>query len=195
MSDDQTLAVYAKRARDYAKLQPDAPFETLTAFIARLPEGARVLDLGCGPGHDSGHMAQAGLVVEALDASPEMVALARASHGVDARQGRFDDLDAEARYHGIWASFSLLHAPRADMPHHLAAVARALKPGGLLGLSLKEGTGEGRDRLGRFYTFYTEDDLRALLADVGLTLRDVTRGAGRGLDGSASTWISVLAHD
>ena len=195
MSDDRTLAVYAKRARDYANLQPDAPFETLSAFIARLPEGARVLDLGCGPGHDSGHMAKAGLAVEALDASPEMVALARASHGVDAWQGRFDDLDAHARYDGIWASFSLLHAPRADMPRHLAAIARALKPGGLLGLSLKEGTGEGRDRLGRFYTFYTEDDLRALLADVGLTIRDVTRGEGRGLDGSASTWISVLAHD
>ena len=124
-----------------------------------------------------------------------MRALARASHGVDARQGHFDDLDAHARYDGIWASFSLLHAPRADMPRHLAAIARALKPGGLLGLSLKEGTGEGRDRLGRFYTFYTEDDLRALLADVGLTIRDVTRGEGRGLDGSASTWISVLAHD
>ncbi|WP_370073911.1 class I SAM-dependent DNA methyltransferase [Salipiger bermudensis] len=195
MSDDRTLAVYAKRARDYANLQPDAPFETLSAFIARLPEGARVLDLGCGPGHDSGHMAKAGLAVEALDASPEMVALARASHGVDARQGRFDDLDAHARYDGIWASFSLLHAPRAAMPRHLAAIVRALKPGGLLGLSLKEGTGEGRDRLGRFYTFYTEDDLRALLADVGLTIRDVTRGEGRGLDGSASTWISVLAHD
>ncbi|MBR9893953.1 class I SAM-dependent methyltransferase [bacterium] len=195
MSDDRTLAVYAKRAQDYANLQPDAPFETLSTFIARLPEGARVLDLGCGPGHDSGHMAKAGLAVEALDASPEMVALARASHGVDARQGHFDDLDAHARYDGIWASFSLLHAPRADMPRHLAAIARALKPGGLLGLSLKEGTGEGRDRLGRFYTFYTEDDLRALLADVGLTIRDVTRGEGRGLDGSASTWISVLAHD
>ncbi|EAU44135.1 class I SAM-dependent DNA methyltransferase [Salipiger bermudensis] len=195
MSDDRTLAVYAKRAQDYANLQPDAPFETLSTFIARLPEGARVLDLGCGPGHDSGHMAKAGLAVEALDASPEMVALARASHGVDARQGHFDDLDAHARYDGIWASFSLLHAPRADMPRHLAAIARALKPGGLLGLSLKEGTGEGRDRLGRFYTFYIEDDLRALLADVGLTIRDVTRGEGRGLDGSASTWISVLAHD
>ena len=195
MSDDRTLAVYSKRAQDYANLQPDAPFETLSTFIARLPEGARVLDLGCGPGHDSGHMAKAGLAVEALDASPEMVALARASHGVDARQGHFDDLDAHARYDGIWASFSLLHAPRADMPRHLAAIARALKPGGLLGLSLKEGTGEGRDRLGRFYTFYTEDDLRALLADVGLTIRDVTRGEGRGLDGSASTWISVLAHD
>ena len=41
MSDDQTLAVYARRARDYAKLQPDAPFETLSTFVARLPEGAR----------------------------------------------------------------------------------------------------------------------------------------------------------
>lgn len=70
-----------------------------------------------------------------------------------------------------------------------------LAPGGRLGPSPKHATCEGRNQPGRFYTLYTEDDLRALLVDVGLTLRDVTRGTGRGLDGGASTWISVLAHD
>ena len=59
MTDDETQRVYAEKALDYEKLQPDAPFPSLRAFIARLPEGAEVLDLGCGPGHDSQHMARA----------------------------------------------------------------------------------------------------------------------------------------
>ena len=80
------------------------------------------------------------------------------------------------------------------MPLHLAAIARALKPGGLLGLTLKEGTGESRDRLGRFYTYYTEDELRALLGAARLEVAQVTRGESRGLDGTTSQWISVSAH-
>lgn len=195
MTDDRTQQVYANRARDYADMQPEVPFPSLRAFIAALPDGARVLDLGCGPGHDSAHMAKAGLIVDAMDASPEMIALANARPGVTARVARFDELDAVAQYGGIWASFSLLHAPRADMPRHLAAIARALKPQGLLGLSLKQGTGEARDSLGRFYTYYTEDELRTLLTDAGLIVASVTHGEGRGLDGTTAPWISVIAHD
>ncbi|SDF36870.1 Methyltransferase domain-containing protein [Salipiger thiooxidans] len=194
MTDDETQRVYAEKALDYEKLQPDDPFPSLRAFIARLPEGAEVLDLGCGPGHDSQHMARAGLRVDALDASPEMIRLANARPGVTARLGTFDDLDAQDRYDGIWAAFSLLHAPRDAIPRHLAAIARALRPGGVLGLMLKEGTGEARDRLGRFYTYYAEPELRALLAEAGLTVDGLSRGEGRGLDGSPSQWISVAAH-
>ena len=46
---------------------------------------------------------------------------------------------------GFGASYSLLHAPRAEMPRHLAAIARALRPDGVLSLTLKEGQGEARD--------------------------------------------------
>lgn len=194
MSDDETLRVYEARAAEYAEMAGKGPYPTLGAFMAALPEGAHVLDFGCGPGLDAAHMAAQGFTVEALDASAEMVRLATARPGVSARQGSFDDLTAESAYDGLWASFSLLHAPRADMPCHLAAIARALKPGGLLGLTLKEGTGEQRDRLGRFYTYYTEAELRSLLAAAGLTVTQVTRGSGTGLDGTASDWISVTAH-
>ncbi|WP_353473710.1 class I SAM-dependent methyltransferase [Salipiger sp. H15] len=194
MTDEETLRVYAARARDYEAMAEGKVFPTLPAFLAALPTGGRVLDLGCGPGLEAAHMARAGFVVEAMDAAPEMVALAAARPGVDAWQASFDELTAEHRYDGIWAAFSLLHAPRADMPRHLAAIARALKPGGRLGLTLKEGQGEARDRLGRFYSYYSEPELRHLLAGAGLSVTSVTRGAGSGLDGTVSPWLSVLAH-
>jgi SAM-dependent methyltransferase len=50
---------------------------------ARDPAGQTALDLGCGTGEDALRLMQAGVRVHAIDASPEMVRIAR-SRGVDA---------------------------------------------------------------------------------------------------------------
>ncbi len=195
MTDRETIAVYDSRAGDYAKLEPsNTPSDTLATFIAALPKGARVLDLGCGPGTSARHMVRAGCVVDALDASAEMIGLASAIEGVTARQASFDDISGAAIYDGVWANFSLLHAPRADMSRHLAAIHSALKPGGLFHIAVKEGTGEGRDALGRHYTYYTEPDLTALLESAGFSVGPYRRGRDKGLSGTDDNWISVTAH-
>lgn len=195
MTDRETIAVYDARAGDYAKLESShTPSDTLATFISALPEGARVLDLGCGPGTSARHMVQAGCVVDALDASAEMIGLASAIEGVTARQASFDDISGRAIYDGVWANFSLLHAPRAHMPKHLAAIHTALKPGGLFHLAVKEGTGEGRDALGRHYTYFTEPDLTALLESAGFSVGPYRRGRDKGLSGTDDNWISVTAH-
>lgn len=139
MTDPETIRIYDSRAADYAALTDGhtAGSPVLRDFIAACPPGGRVLDLGCGPGTAAGLMAAAGLQVDALDASAEMVALARAHPGVSARQATFDEVTGTALYDGIWASFSLLHAPRSDMPRHLAALKEALTPGGLFHIGLK----------------------------------------------------------
>lgn len=192
--DPATLAVYAAQAAAYAaRRHKDEDTPALTRFMAALPPGARVLDLGCGSGHAAARMQTAGLRPEASDASPQMVALAQAA-GVDARVETFDRLSAEAAYDGIWANFSLLHAPRAAFPGHLAAIARALVPGGVLHIGMKTGTGEGRDRLGRFYTYYPADHLADLLAAAGLAEFSRHAGSGTGFDGAAYSWVILLAR-
>jgi hypothetical protein len=45
-------------------------------------------------------------------------------------------------FDGIWASFSLLHTPKAEHSRHIGAMARALRPGGYLYLGMKLGEGE-----------------------------------------------------
>ncbi|MBF9034857.1 methyltransferase domain-containing protein [Rhodobacterales bacterium HKCCE2091] len=194
MADAETLAVYDSRAADYADLpMTETQVRALDRFLDGLAPPARILDLGCGPGIHAARMAAAGHVVTGIDASPGFVAAARA-RGVDARLGTFDDLSESAAYDAAWASFSLLHAPRADMPRHLAALRRALKPGGRLFLGLKTGTGEGRDALGRFYTFYAEDELRALLDAAGFRIDRTETGAEAGLAGSVDPFILVEAR-
>ena len=194
MGDAETLAVYDAKAGDYAALTDrDRPGIHLSAFIKALPRGGRVLDLGCGPGQSAADMVAAGLNVEAWDASPEMARLGREAFGLEVKVRQFEALDADQHFDGIFANFSLLHAPKAEMPDHLSRIAAALKPGGLFHIGMKTGTGEHRDGLGRFYAYYEDAELTGLLNTVGLRVTDRAFGNDMGLDGTEAPWIIMRA--
>lgn len=193
--DPETLAVYQARADDYAAMvHSDKSGRFLTRFLERLPDGARVLDLGCGPGIAAAQMRDAGFDVDPVDATPAMVALARSRHDLPARLGDFDEPLDPASYHGVWANFSLLHAPRAALPRYLDAIQRALKPGGLFHIGMKLGSGEERDTLGRFYCYHGRDDLARLLAEAGFHILFEDTLIETGLSGVAAPGISILTR-
>lgn len=193
--DAETLAAYQARAEDYATMvQSDKPGRVLARFIERLPPGARVLDLGCGPGHAAALMRAAGLDVDPVDASPAMIAIARDRHALPARLGGFDDPLVAAAYHAVWANFSLLHAPRAALPRHLDAIERALKPGGLFHIGMKLGVGEDRDAFGRFYCYHSRDELAGLLSAAGFTILFEDTRTEAGLSGVPAPGITILAR-
>ncbi len=193
--DDETLRVYGEKAEEYRAMMADAPRDPLLeTFIAALPARSHVLDLGCGPGMAAARMAVAGHAVDATDATPAMIALARQHPGVNAWLATFDDLTGSDIYDGIWANFSLLHAPRAAMPGHLATLRALLKPGGLFHIGMKAGSGEFRDSLGRLYSYYTEQELSDLIRDAGLTPFSSARGEDIGLSGEMAPWVAISAH-
>ncbi|MBT5929178.1 MAG: class I SAM-dependent methyltransferase [Rhodobacteraceae bacterium] len=196
MTDKETLRVYDAKAADYAKLIGSDTKENpyLERFIARLPTGGRVLDLGCGPGLAATRMANAGLQVDAMDGSAEMVAMAAQHDGVTAWQATFDQITGTDIYDGIWANFCLLHASKEAMPHHLAAMVTALKPGGAFHIGMKLGSGSQRDAIGRLYSYYSEPELITLLGAAGLTAGETDHGRTVGLDGTEADWIVVAAH-
>lgn len=193
-ADRETIAVYDTRSHDYAARHNGRSAEPgLVDFLATLPEGAHLLDLGCGTGDSAHRFLKQGFTVDAVDASPAMISRAR-ELGVAARLATFDEIDAVALYDGIWASYSLLHAPRAEMSGHLARLHRALKPGGRFHIGMKLGTGEQRDTLGRLYVYYSEAELVALLVQAGFTVtaRETRRDVG--LDGTAYQGIWIQAN-
>ena len=194
-TDARTVAVYDAKAAEYETcFSSDRPDRHLRTFIEAMPKGARVLDLGCGPANASAFMRAARLRPDPVDASSEMVALANERHAIGARLATFDDIDARAVYDGVWANFSLLHAPRTDLPRHLGALNRALVPGGRLHLGMKTGTGEGRDAIGRFYTYYSREELLTLVTGAGFTVTRTDEGAERGLAGTLDPFIIIAAH-
>ncbi|WNN34179.1 class I SAM-dependent methyltransferase [Pantoea agglomerans] len=134
-------------------------------FIDCLPPGARILDAGCGSGRDVKAFSEMGFIVEAFDASAELVALARQLSGKPVEQMRFQDVDAVERYDGIWFCASLLHVSQAELPGVMTKLAIALKPGGVEYLSFKYGRGE-REKDGRRFTDMDVAGLQKLVDEV-----------------------------
>jgi SAM-dependent methyltransferase len=185
MTDARTLSVYAERAQDYSEIHHGAATAgRLAAFIAALPRCGAALDLGCGPGWAAAEMRAMGLAVTALDACPEMARVAMERYGLAVTVAPFEALDARDAFDGVWAHFSLVHAPRAALPRHLAAIRSALRPGGLLAVAMKLGDGAGRDRLGRLYTYVSVADFRDLLGAAGFTLESEEVAPVTGFDGT-----------
>lgn len=193
MPDDETLAFYAANAAEY--VQHGGPNPRLAAFIEALPPGARVLELGAGSGRDAALMLAHGLDIDATDASPELAAEASRNIGRPVRLLRFDQLDSENAYDGIWAAASLLHAPATELAGNLARIYRALRPQGLFMASFKAGTGEGRDMFGRYYNYPDAETLmaqyRAAAAWSALALESEW---GSGYDNLPTQWLWVSAR-
>nr|WP_268968558.1 class I SAM-dependent methyltransferase [Palleronia pontilimi] len=159
-----------------------------------LPPGdAPVLDWGCGPGNSAAIMVSHEIDVDATDASPEMAAVA-AGLGVDVRIEPFDALDPAPRYRGIWANFALLHAPPDVVPDLVALAGRALLPGGVLHLGMKQGSGSARDPIGRYFSYWQPDDLDRMTRAAGLTPFRTRLGEGNGLDGRIEPFVIHLSR-
>ncbi len=191
--DDEPLRFYASSAQFYAAQGRDGPSRHLADFLARLPAGARILELGCGSGRDAAAMRAAGFEVDPTDGSPEMARRAEARLGRPVRVLRFHELAATAQYDAVWASAALLHVPRAALPEILARIRTALKPGGLHFASYKGGRTEGRDRHGRYFNYLAQDDLRQAYAASGpwQTLSLVEHLGGGYDPGSVGPWLAV----
>lgn len=198
MSDPETLKAYAEAAERYgqgfARTKDTDQEADYAAFTARLPAGGKVLDLGCGPGHWTARMLGDGFAAQAMDASPEMADYARKAYGITVTQGLFDDMPTDGSFDGVWANFSLLHAPKAEFPRYLDMVHQALRPGGTLSIGMKLGTGEARDSLGRFYAYYSQDALADHLDTAGFTVLRARQGNGKGLAGHDDTFVVMTAH-
>ena len=186
--DPATLDFYTERAPHYTMSHAQTHAWELDPFLDRLDEGATVLELGCGGGQDSNRIKQRGFVLDATDGVPAMVKKANERFDLNARVMRFDELDAQKAYDAIWAQACLLHCPRAMLPDVLAAIFRALRPGGFHFANYKLGDGEGRDLLGRLHNFPRAQWIRDRYVDAGFTVIEEETYAGKGTNGTQRDW-------
>lgn len=197
MTDPGTIAWYDDAA---AALGPtDRPASAaLLDFMALLPSGAAVLDLGCGSGAATAVLARAGHAVTGLDASAGLLRVARAAapsaRFIQADFAALGDVVPPGSLDGVWANFALLHLPRAQVPAQLGAIARTLRPGGVFHLALLLGEGEGHDSLGRFYSHFSAEELHALLQEAGFAPLAESRSDSRSATGETVHQIVLLSR-
>jgi SAM-dependent methyltransferase len=164
--DDETLQFYRQNAQAYSGWAK-GPSARLPGFLALLPPGGSILELGCGAGNHSAKMLAAGFAVRATDGSPEMAAIAARRIGHPVETMLFHELDEFEAYDGVWASACLLHVPADELTSVFVRIRRALKPSGVFYASFKMGEGGGRDNLGRYYNYPSPQWLQTIYAAAG----------------------------
>ncbi|MEG0393006.1 MAG: class I SAM-dependent methyltransferase, partial [Anaerovoracaceae bacterium] len=129
MADKQqrTLEYYENNAEVFIAGTVDSDVSGLYPhFQQHLQPGQSILDLGCGAGRDSKYFLEQGFSVTAVDGSPTLCQYASKLTGITVSCLRFEDLDQESCFHGIWACASLLHVAKKEMPAIIRKVNRAL---------------------------------------------------------------------
>ena len=196
-----TVNSYDSYAGEYTRAteeMPDSVRATIERLAADLPAGSRVLEIGSGSGRDAKALEDAGLSVRRTDITPGFVQTIRADgYPADCLDPLTDDLadpERDEPYDAVYASASLLHVRREDLPDVLENIAKVTRPGSLFQLSLKEGDGARFSTHGdvgapRHFTFWREEPLRAVLEEAGFTVDAVERGEGLRGD----TWLGVRA--
>lgn len=140
-SYDAVATAYADHLGDELR---DLPFETwLLDRVAAHAGGQPVVEVGSGPGHITGYLAEQGADATGIDLSPAMVAEARRRFpGASFAVGDLRRLIRPATGPG-WAAvlgwYSLIHLAGSELPEAVAALARPLAPGGWLVLALHAG--------------------------------------------------------
>jgi SAM-dependent methyltransferase len=193
-ADEETLRFYGANAQAYAEREI-AKHTRLTRFLALLPAGATILELGCGAGAASAEMLKRGFDARPTDGSPEMAAEASRRLGRPVGTLLFHDLDSVEAYDGVWANACLLHVPRPELAQVLALIWRALKPGGIFYASFKTGDAEGRDTFNRYYNYPSADWLRENYARAGQwNSLEIETGDVRGFDNEWAPMLFIVAR-
>jgi SAM-dependent methyltransferase len=185
MSEDPHRLVaqgYDRVADRYAELERDAPWPRqawLDDLLARLPDGVRVLDLGCGNGLPAGESIARRHRLTGVDVSSRQVELARAN----VPTGEFSTGDILRLEHppgtfaAVTAFYTFDHLPRERLAEMFRLVHGWLTTDGLLlcCVEIEDLPGLVADWLGEpmFFSSYEPDVTRRLLTEAGFEiLRD-----------------------
>lgn len=176
---DRIAQAYQERTRD-----SDLGAVWVDRLAAKLSPGALIADLGAGPGRDSAELRARGFQTVGMDLSMGMLRAGEADFPGPRVQSDLRALPFIAhRFDAVWANACLLHLRAEEMPGVLEGMARLLRPGGRLHVTIKQGVGDEweTDRYGlpRWFQYWEAGPFDSLLARVGFEIEEAHFDTGR----------------
>ena len=203
--DQFSLEFYRERASEYAALRQVFANRSHPEFredrdlyrrLAELAIPGRGLDAGCGAGAlEMSYLTELGFEMSGLDAVAENIQVARSQHPEFADRLRVVDIQDplpfdDSIFEVVLCNAVIQHVPRdAVFARVFPEFARVLRPGGVLQLMFKPGSGVetavdgayGSGGVARSFVLYDERELLEALATLGLRL--VEEGPDRKMGG------------
>lgn len=192
----KTVASYEQCARDYARSVGSEPSplgtQALNSLINAVPQGARILEIGSGPGFDADFLDRHGLSVRRTDAAQAFVDF-QSERGKRAEKLDLIGDELGGPYAAVIAQYVLQHVDRELMDLVLGKIAAALVPGGTFLASLREGEGEQEERgsEGGFYyvALWRTEDFEQRLNKAGLQIQWSME-----MEDEDGRWMTILAR-
>ena len=139
---DQQMTYYRKRAQEYDETtgqteELQRAFVQARALLQQQAPVEQILELACGTGTWTRALLPLGRELTAIDASPEMLSLARQKVGnavVQFQQADLFQWQPSQQYDLVFFANWVSHVPPQRLDAFLGTVARAVRPGGSLAL-------------------------------------------------------------
>ncbi|MEA3468493.1 MAG: class I SAM-dependent methyltransferase [Thermodesulfobacteriota bacterium] len=148
----------------------------LSPLANHLNIGDSILDIGCGSGRDLLWGVQQGYKAVGFEQSPGLAKLARKHSLCTVIEGDFTSYDfSKLRFTALIFVGSLVHLSKEKLPIILKSTCRALVPGGLLFITMKEGDGFSQSDDGRVFTLWSQKDLEQVFANQHLQTLDFSK--------------------
>lgn len=202
---DPTVAAYEAHADRFEERASQAGRRLaplLAATLRTLPPRSRVLDLGCGSGHDALAFLSAGHEVHGIDATATFVERAAKRARRFGSRARFEAADIRTwvpragGYDLVWANASLIHVPKKRMVTVLRRLRSSLRGSGRLVATIhngrREGVHPGTWIPGRFFASCLKEELLDYVKSAGFrdaSVRGVVNADRKG------RWLNLVAGD
>ena len=195
--DQEMQQAYDRIAVDFAVRNAAMPpiLAALAEILGRhVGRDGLIADIGCGHGRDSAWLERAMKRVIGLDLSFQMLKQAQRI-----TRGRLAQMNMKALgvrdgcVDGIWCCAALLHLPKAQAPAAMSEFRRILQPGGMLIVSVQQGSFEGpryseREGVTRYFSEYEPDEMKALFTYCNFRVQSQSSDTG----GWHGRWLQTI---
>ena len=167
------------------------PASFLKPLVKVLPRGSKVIDVGCGSGRDLQWLKRRGYRTVGLERAVKLADLAQQMVGCEIIRADFESFDfSSLKVDAVLLIGALVHLPHQKMPAVLKNIMKAIRPGGRILMTMKEGQGRITGEDGRVFYLWQPNELSSIFRKLGILEED--HFSQRSIAGAADIWLTYL---